>query len=295
MQNGKENIEIKEFSKLPIADFLESDVIAIKTASKLSNLIRIGQKNIRSAGDEVEIELRKFYSRKLGNNYKVSHGHFVDKQLKVSPQFDLLISDASHIQNLFKLSDSSEVFPYESIYCVGEVKNSFYKSDLINTFSNNILNLKKQLSREKMSPNTLAINNYALTVNDTLSSNDYLNPLFSFMFFIHSKKNNLLKALSDSVKDNVALPNFILFLDRGILVNIDSDAYNKSIIKVNLYPEFTKNGKWVLLTDSNPSKLLSYHYLLILSHLENTMLFQPKVSEYNANLHVFDINQYKEL
>ena len=64
--NDQENIvEIVPFQSLPFFEYFEHDLEKIMSAFRLSNSIRIGLKNTRAAGDEVELAIKKFYSSKL--------------------------------------------------------------------------------------------------------------------------------------------------------------------------------------------------------------------------------------
>ena len=137
--------EIKPFNKIPLIKYFQHDLEKIMMAYRLSDTLRSDLKNIRSAGDEVEFAVRNFFKDKLFPKYHVSNGHIADKTLKVSPQFDVIICENSKNPVLFTLADKSEIVFYETVYCFGEVKRSFYSDDLItkgtskNSFFNNHL------------------------------------------------------------------------------------------------------------------------------------------------------------
>ena len=57
--------ELKPFQKLPIAKYFQHDLEKIKMAYRLSESVINDLKNIRSAGNEVEIAVKNFLYQKL--------------------------------------------------------------------------------------------------------------------------------------------------------------------------------------------------------------------------------------
>lgn len=150
MEEKQENIiEITPFKNLPFFEYFEHDLEKIMSAFRLSNSIRIGLKNTRAAGDEVELAMKNFYISKLFPRYHVCDGHIVDNTLKVSPQFDIIITEKSKNPTLFDLSDKSEIIYFETVYLFSEIKRSFYHKDLIKKFAYNIKRFKLEMVREK--------------------------------------------------------------------------------------------------------------------------------------------------
>jgi hypothetical protein len=295
----QENIvEIVPFQSLPFFEYFEHDLEKIMSAFRLSNSIRIGLKNTRAAGDEVEFSIKNFYSSKLFPRYHVCDGHIVDNTLKVSPQYDIIISEKSKNPTLFDLSDKSEIIYYETVYLFGEVKRSYYDKDLIKKFVANIQRFRKEMVREKIDPNFIEVGSGGIYTENKLTDLPLRNPLLTFMFFIDSSKfkvSNFIEVQSTFGDEN--MPNFIVFLDSGIVINVDSVAYNEGVIKINLYPEFnTQESKWVLLTfDGDNHKTLSYHYMLILEHLNSTVLSSPDLKKYTSKLFNFSQSNFTEI
>ena len=67
-------------------------------------------------------------------------------------------------------------------------------------------------------------------------------------------------------------------------------------IKINLYPEFNvQDSKWVLINFDDNHKILAYHYMLILEHLNNTVLSSPDMKKYTSKLFNFSYSNFNEL
>lgn len=298
MSGERDNfIEIVPFQNLPFFEYFEHDLEKIMSAFRLSNSIRIGLKNTRAAGDEVELAIKNFYSSKLFPRYHVCDGHIVDNSLKVSPQFDIIITEKSKNPTLFDLSDKSEIIYFETVYLFGEIKRSYYKNDLIQKFVKNIQRFKKEMIREKIEPNFIETGTGGIYTENKLTDLPLRNPLLSFMFFIDStyfKASNFNNVVLEY--GNEFMPNFIVFLDQGIIINVDSEAYENGEININLYPEFNSlESKWVLLNFDDNHKILAYHYMLILEHLNNTVLSSPDMKKYTSKLFNFSYSNFTEL
>jgi hypothetical protein len=297
--NDQENIvEIVPFQSLPFFEYFEHDLEKIMSAFRLSNSIRIGLKNTRAAGDEVELAIKKFYSSKLFPRYHVCDGHIVDNSLKVSPQYDIIITEKSKNPTLFDLSDKSEIIYYETVYLFGEVKRSFYNKDLIKKFVANIQRFRKEMVRDKIDPHFIEAGSGGIYTENKLTDLPLRNPILTFMFFVDSSKFNVsnFKEVQSAFGDE-NMPNFIVLLNSGIIINVDSEEYDNGNIKINLYPEFnTKDSKWVLLSfEGDDHKTLSYHYMLILEHLNSTVLSSPDLKKYTSKLFNFSLTNFIEL
>ena len=298
MDEEQENIiEIVPFQSLPFFEYFEHDLEKIMSAFRLSNSIRIGLKNTRAAGDEVELAVKNFYTSKLFPRYHVCDGHIVDNTLKVSPQFDIIITEKSKNPTLFDLSDKSEIIYYETVYLFGEVKRSYYHKDLIKKFVSNIQRFKREMVRDKIEPNFIEAGSSGIFTEKNLTDLPLRNPILSFMFFIdstHFKSSNFKEAMNEY--GNSCLPNFIVLLDQGIIINVDKESYETNNIKINLYPEFNNSeSKWVLLNFDDQHKILAYHYMLILEHLNNTVLSSPDMKKYTSKLFDFSFTNFTEL
>lgn len=108
-------MDIEPFKKLPLEKYFQHDLEKIMMAFRLSNSIRADLNNIRAAGDEVELAVKNFFAEKLYPRYHTCDGHLVDNKLKVSPQFDIIISENSKNPVLFNLADKSQIVYFDSL------------------------------------------------------------------------------------------------------------------------------------------------------------------------------------
>lgn len=280
---------IEDFNKLSISNYFRKEYEEISMAIRLAEDI-MGIKNIRSAGDEVEIAVRKFYSEKLYPKYFVGKGHIIDRNLSCSPNYDIIIAENSKNPVLFKHQDGDSIVFFETVYSVIEVKKSLYSDDLISNFINQIKKTKEILERENIAPNFIETSNSGFYVNEKLTEYPLRNRLLFFMFIGESNKLSFPK-LKEITKENTSLnmPNFIVFLDQGLLVNINEKEYKeKGLIRVNLYPEYESEGMWAFLSIDDPEKVLMFQYLLLMEHLNDTIVSIPELSVYTNK--IFNLN-----
>jgi len=279
-------MEIKPFSQLPLIKYFQHDLERIKMAFRLSDSIRQDAKDIRAAGDEVELTVRDFFISKLFPKYHICDGHIVDRNLKISPQFDIVICENSKNPVLFDLADKSQFIYYEPVLAFAEVKRSFYSPDLVEKFSINLERFKAEMIREPISANHIQTGNTGIEVEEPLTSLPLRNPILSFMIFVDGSKLNsdkIGKYLND--RDNSCLPNYIVFLDIGIIVNVCKDSLDKGEIKINLYPEYEASENiWVLLDLDDENNTLIYQYLLLIEHLNSTVVGIPEIRNYTKQL-----------
>lgn len=289
--------EIKPFNKLPIIKYFQHDLEKIKMAYRLSDSIRGDLKNIRAAGDQVELAVKQFFIDKLFPKYHVCDGHIVDRNLKASPQYDIIICENSKNPVLFNLADKSEIIFYETVFCFGEVKKSFYDKDLLIDFAENVKRTKLELIRDEIPSNFIECANSGFHVEEALTTLPYRNPLLSFMLFINSSGVSFPK-LSEMLNDieNKNCPNFITFLDAGIIININKADFEKGKITINLYPEFEKEESiWVLMDLQGENNVLTYHYLLIVEHLNNSIVSIPNLRDYTRNIFDFSFSNFHKI
>ena len=266
-------------------------------AYRLSESVLKDLKNIRSGGNEVEISVKNFLFQKLFPKYYVNDGHIIDENLKISPQLDVVICENSKNPVLFKLADKSELFFYETVYCIGEVKKSFYKKSLIKDFSNNIERIKNELSRKDIEPNFIETSNSGFFVEENLTNLPLRNPLFSFILFVNS--NNLTSAdLKKQYKpeNNNKLPNVTVLLDQGIILNVDKKEYEENRIKINIYPQFSNaENQWLLFDLKGENNVLTYFYIILLEHLNSATLSKPDLKKYTSLLFDFSKSNFHNL
>ena len=290
--------DIRPFTKLPLIKYFQHDLEKIKMAYRLSDSIRVDVTNIRAAGNEVELAVKNFFLSKLYPKYHVCDGHLVDETLKVSPQFDIIICENSKNPVLFNLADKSQLVYFETVYCFAEVKRSFYSRNLLSSFCVNIGRLKDELTRVSISPNYIECANSAgFEIGEPLTELPLRNPILSFMFFINSSEvslSDLSRLLKNTKPRN--LPNYVVFLDAGIIVNINAQAYEKGHIKINLYPEYeVEENFWILLSMDDENNVLTYQYMLLLQHLNSAIVSIPDIKDYTKNLFDFSISNVHKI
>ncbi len=247
--------------------------------------------NITASGDEVEKTVRDFFKRRLPAKYYVGHGHIVDKQLEVSPQTDIIVADNSATPILLEGDKNIQYFPYESIYCIGEIKSTYYKSaDYITSFSNNIKKIKEELTRE-LTPNNYIGNGISLGENLKIDCNEeYRNPLFSFMIFANSGDLEVtdIATIFSKLPDSY-LPNIICFLDGRIIVKAsiieEENSYKVGSIEMNCHKILNKDDiYWFSLNFENNKfkngQSLAILMLGIFQHLKSCILLDPPIYEY---------------
>src|SRR5437667_9921374 len=98
-----------EFPKFELEQILRSDAADIVAAREKARIMHHGR-DIRAAGDEVELTFRKVLRRKLPSSYYVGHGHIVDQDLKTSRQLDVVVANNAGAPILFQAANGSEYF-----------------------------------------------------------------------------------------------------------------------------------------------------------------------------------------
>ncbi len=290
-------MEIKPFNKLPLIKFFQHDLEKINMAYRLSDTIRKDVKNIRAAGDEVELAVKNFFVNKLFPRYHVCDGHIVDKQLKISPQFDLIISENSKNPVLFNLADKSELIYYEPVFAYAEIKRSVYSNKLFIDFSDNIKRMRSEMIREDLSPNLIDTGNAGLMSENPLTTLPKRNPILKFLFFINSSSLNFSWLVTYFKSQDVKnLPNYIILLDSGVVVNLNKKSFDEGRVRINIYPEYEKEENfWALIDLDGDNNVLIYQYLLLLEHLNNTVVGTPEVLKYTHQLFNFSLSNIHKL
>jgi hypothetical protein len=283
-----------------------SDATDILDARTKARMMHHGR-DIRAAGDEVEIAFRRMLARKLPTLYYVGHGHIVDEQLHQSSQLDVIIANNTGAPILFRAENASEYFPYEGVYAFGEVKSSYDSSkQYIHAFSDTLKKIRTQLQREPFRAEFPQRPAYEAILYPFLKS--YGNPLFSFMFFADAGDFDI-EQIRDlyQTRPESELPNLICFLNKGIVVNVANQIWNSNKHKweqakqgqpgsISLIPannnDYRKGqGKeftWVLTEHGNDEKapaanLANFYYPLI-QHLQQCQLAMPNLTEYVNHL-----------
>lgn len=267
----------------------------INISADISSMLH-GVKDIKASGNEIEISLRTILNELLPNKYNVSHGHIVDKELNISKQYDLLITENIDYKSIAKTKDSTEIFFYETIFALGEVKATWNVTN-INSTVDSIVDLKSRLSRSPISNNTILSGNSEIQVNEALTDNPIRNPIFTFAFALKSDKDlrNLKKVyLVDASLIN--LPNITVILNEGIIVLVNKEDLAKGIVTINLYPEFIVDYTkyiWKFISSTDVGKNLAYLLFCLYEHLSNTILEKPPYLKYSSS--ILNVNSEEDL
>lgn len=289
--------DLQPFQTLPLIKYFQHDLEKIKMAYRLADSIRSDLKNIRAAGDQVELAVKDFFAAKLFPRYHVCDGHIVDENLKVSPQFDIIIAENSKNPVLFDLADKSQLVYYETVFAFAEVKRSFYANDLLDAFSTNLERLHAEMSRRTIPNNFIESGRSGFQVEQPLTDLPLRNPVFSFMFFVDSSRvsaSNLKATLT--IRESAFLPNFLVFLDQGVVINVDEQSLTKGVPRINLYPRYqSAAGKWVLLDLGGEDNVLIFQFMLLLEHLNVSVASAPELLSYSRKLFDLSITNYHDL
>ncbi len=254
-------------------------------------------KDIRAAGNEVEVAVRDYMARTLPAKFHVTHGHLIDRVGTVSPQLDIIVSDNVLLPSLMRGRDGTEYVPIDSIYAFGEVKSTYRHADQpIQHFSSVIQQIKSELIRPEV-PNTAFDGRFQ---DDTLlfdmvhgSPNRIHNPLFTFMVFVDAGDLdfNKLKDFFGNTEDT-ALPNVIVFLNAGVIF---AGCLTDRGFALNRYPEYhpERGRAWYLSkihgpTDSLPEgNHLAYLYYTLIRHLAESWIENSFSAEYFEKAFIF--------
>lgn len=249
-----------------------------------------GTGDIRAAGNDVEIEVRKFFKRILPKNLYVTNGHLIDKDGNVTPQIDLIITDNSNIPSLMTTSDGTEYIPIESVYAIGEIKSTYYKSKkYIESFSDCIKTIKEELFFEEIENTAYQgkmKNNTNMRDIFLGKGNKILNKLYTFMLFVDSGDFNfadISEYYKKSSKEN--LPSFTVILNAGIIMY---SKYDDKTLQFARYPDEKEDDlgfSWHFQPFSSDygsieGNHLGCLYYALLNHISNSYLESPDMSEY---------------
>lgn len=254
-------------------------------------------KDIRAAGNEVEVAVRDYISRTLPTKFHVTHGHLIDRVGTVSKQLDIIVSDNELLPSLMRGRDGTEYVPIDSTYAFGEVKSSYRHAEQpIQHFCSVIQQIKTKLVRPE-TPNTAFGGKIQ---NDTLlsdmvhgSPNRIHNPLFTFMVFVDVGDFDFekLKNFYTTTRDE-ALPNAIVFLNSGVIF---AGAITERGMSFNRYPEYhPERGKaWYFSKIYGPTDSmlegnhLAYLYYTLVCHLAESRIDNSFSAEYFEKAFLF--------
>lgn len=278
--------------KFPIDEIYLHEASKLLEAKKSVGIIhKTG--DIDASDDELEIPFRQMLTKRLPFKYYVGHGHIVDSNLNVSPQFDVIIADSSATQVLYDVENGNQYFPYESVYAVGEIKSSYYKSSkYVQKYTYAVKEVLEKLYREPVSGNYIG---YGIELGKGLSvtgTRETQNQLFSFMLF-GSKNDCEPSELNEQLtaSNSTPNPNIICFLDGTIITkcNLIENADSYSLGPLELDPLRQCNNELGLaeINFSNEHKsgqALATLMLGITKHLSSTMLKSPPFDKYTKSI-----------
>jgi hypothetical protein len=255
--------------------------------------IRIHSTNIRAAGDEVEVSVRDYLRRMLPPKYYVSQGHLLDIFGKASSQLDVIVSDNINLPSLMTTKDGTEYIPIDSVYAVGEIKSTYYKSKkTIVAFSKVIKDVKENLHHPDII-NTA----YEGVKSDTLigdivlgKENRVLNRIFFFAIFVDGHDFEFEDVSSFYANTDIKyLPNLVVILNKGTILRASllDETFN-----FNRYPENPKGKQedWYFCpfpgseNGSLEGNHLGFLYYSLVEHLANSHLEPPSLKHYLLKL-----------
>lgn len=279
-----------------LEQFLQGDVEDLQAMREKAILIHRG-KDIDAAGDEVEISVRKYLRSRIPNDYHIGHGHIVDRALNQSPQLDVIITSNGQTPVLFQGANGTEYSPYESVYCLGEIKSTYYKSKRhIQHFSDVIRRIREGLHRETV-PLTHLGNGLNAGAGMNVVHNfglPYRNPLLTFMIFVDKGDFNFqdIKEFYQET-ESANLPNVVCFVNGGVISYVSYGLTEDKNIHYHwslqtLYPELVGpevvNHSWSHAEFNIVGGSVAHLLFTLLLHLQSTMLKPPSISEYMNGL-----------
>jgi hypothetical protein len=281
-----------EKKTLDIAAIFSSDAQDIRKSRE--DAMRIHGTDIRAAGNEVEACLRDYFKRMLPSKFYITHGHLIDINGQVSPQLDIIVADNSNLPSLMTTKDGTEYVPIDSVYAIGEIKSTYYKSKrYFEAFSEVLEDIRERLYHEEMQNTAFdGINGHTTLRDMTLEKgNRILNRLFSFMFFVDAgdfEFDNISEFCTN--RNNRYLPSITVLLNKGTIV---WGLLEEQRLAFNRYPEDIKSEQedWFFCPypgDGSAGSLegnhLGFLYYSLLEHLSNSYLEPPSLKNLLAKM-----------
>lgn len=252
--------------------------------------------DIRAAGNEVEDAVRAYLGRMLPPSYRVTKGHVIDRTGAVSPQLDVVITDARGFASLMTTSDGTEYIPFTSVYAVGEIKSTYYKSEAPLQRMHEMLK-KLAAMKRPLVENTA----YGAVLPDTLvsdlarpSPHRYYNNLFSFLLCVDTGDfafDDVKQFLR--VSDASHLPSMTVVLNHGVILyaqrgSAETRGYQR-------YPNKAEASDcyWCFVKGNHGSPEvaaaahLSALWAALLSHLSESYLEPPSAPRYLESVSAF--------
>ena len=283
---------MKKLNSIDIPSIFKSE--AEKIVKSREKAIKIHGTNIRAAGNEVENSVREYYSRMLPKKYYVTQGHLIDSEGLTSPQIDLIIADNINLPSLMTTSDGTEYVPIDSVYAIGEIKSTYYKSkNYIEDFSDALEGIITGLNRNVIENTAYGGIDGKTLMRDVFlgTQNPIHNRLFTFMIFVDGgdfKPQDINDLYEDRKID--FLPNTTTLLDKGIIFYGTTEG-NK--FQFERYPEAVKGNlglDWYFSpiigkeSGSLEGNHLAFIYHCLINHLANSYLEPPSLVDFLSQL-----------
>lgn len=274
---------------LDLARVIQQDAASLRAAREKA--MTVHPSDIRAAGNEVEDSVRDYFRRVLPQPYYVTSGHLIDSNHQVSSQIDVIITDASNLPSLYTTSDGTEYIPITSVYAIGEVKSTYYKSkrhfEQMKKALATILAMDRPLVRNTAFGGEIRDDT---TIRDIVleSRNRFLNHLFSFLFcvdagdFAFEDVAGYLQSTDPSL-----VPNVTVLLDKGIMTRSKLNADGRC--EFHRYPAEAPSPEydWAFGENLEEGSSLAALYGMLIAHLTNSHLEPANAYSYTDKLLTF--------
>ena len=96
---------------------------------------------------------------------------------------------------------------------------------------------------------------------------------------------------------NEYLPNVVVFMGGGVIVNVNKEKLDLNKVEINLYPELVskEEGEWIFIGLDEDNRRLTYLYLLLLEHLKQTIVATPDIQSYTKKLISLEASDIQKL
>lgn len=258
---------MSELRHIDLAPFLGEDASRLLRAREDAARLHASG-DIRAAGNQVEIQARKIFQRRLSARYRISHGHVADYRGFVSPQADIIVTDSLSAPPLFQADDGTEYVPFESVFAFGEVKSTFYTDQ---------------------HPFEKAVSTIHDVRTGLFRPATKRNPIFYFILFVDSGDLKI-ERVADLYKSTPVedLPNIACWLDHGTLLyaKLSENGLGQSIpVNYLLSPSLDRSPgeeyAWMLTQWGTDERRAGSHLAaligLVSQHLEQCVLEPPNL------------------
>ena len=277
---------------LNLLDVFKSEAEDLRRARVKAHQVH-STKNIKAAGNEVEEAVRGFLRRMLPARYYVTNGHLIDMDHFVSPHLDVIIADNFNLPSLLTIKDGTEYVPITSVYAIGEVKSTYYHSQIFYPKLQNVLRDIYQMNRPLKVNTCHGGIKASTTIEDMMRGTQYkhLNYLYSFFMCIDGGDFDFQKLKEFFLSTDVRLiPNLSVFLNKGTVSY--GKVNKKNGLECQRYPldviDEHQDYDWFFSADnavghdstSLEGANLACLYSNLISHLSHSHLGPPNINKY---------------